>query len=105
MDRNLNLARFYLFKDSIVLRARQPSESGGSAVGTLERLETAVEPGKWHKGVLEVRGKRVIAQLDDKPPIAGETPVMDVDKYSFCLLVQGKRTSFDYIRIYEIASK
>ena len=104
MDRNLNLARFYLFKDSIALRARQPSESGALAVGTLDRLATTVEPGKWHKVILEVRGKRVIAQLDDKPPIAGETPVMDVDKYSFCLLVQGKKTSFDYIRVYEVAA-
>ena len=30
---------------------------------------------------------------------------MDVDKFSFCLFVEGIKTSFDYVRMYEVASK
>lgn len=58
------LARLDLFKDSITLRALQLGESGGWAMSLMERLATAIEPGKWHKVVLEVQGQGIITQLD-----------------------------------------
>jgi hypothetical protein len=99
------LARLYLFKDSITLRARQPGESGEPAMSTMDRLPTAIEPGKWHKVVVEVHGKRIITQLDNMPPVIGESPAVDVDKVGFGLFVEGIRTSFDYVRMYEVTSK
>jgi tetratricopeptide (TPR) repeat protein len=64
-----------------------------------------IEPGKWHTLVIEVRGKRIIAQVDSKPGAVAENPLFDIDKNVFVLYANGAGASFDYIRAYEISSK
>lgn len=96
------LARLYLNPKAMVLRAIQPSEQDGSAMVTLERLEIAIEAGNWHKVVVEVLGKRIIAQLDDKLTVSGKMAALDIDKTGFALSVDAANASFDYVRMYEV---
>jgi hypothetical protein len=61
--------------------------------------------GAKHKVVIDVRGKRILAQLDEKPIVVCESPHADVDKSSFALSISRAGASFDYIRMYEVALK
>jgi tetratricopeptide (TPR) repeat protein len=99
------LAQLMLGPGVITLKVREPAELGGSTLAAVDRLVTTLEPGAWHKVVVQVDGKRIIAHVDDKPAVAGEIPALDVDKTDFALSVEGARASFDYVRMYEVASK
>jgi len=68
----------------------------------LASVDTAIAPGDWHKVVVEVRAKRMTAQLDGKQTISGESARVDVDKSDFGFPVSGVSASFDYVRVYEI---
>jgi 3-keto-disaccharide hydrolase len=68
----------------------------------LATLDTVIAPGEWHKVVVEVRGKRMTAQLDGKQTISGESARVDVEKGDFGFPVNGVSASFDYVRVYEI---
>jgi len=65
-------------------------------------LDTAIKPGEWHKIVVEVLGKRMIAQLDGRQTIADESPGLDVDKTGFWMTVNGGSASVDYVLVYEV---
>jgi hypothetical protein len=89
----------------MLLTALPSDESGGLTLGKLDDLVRQIEPGKLHKVIVEVRGKRILAQLDDTLMVAGESPGLDVDKTGMGLAATNANVSFDYIRVYEIASK
>lgn len=99
------VCRFNVAPAAMLLTADNPSLSGTLKPDTIAFLNTAIEPGKWHKAVVAVQGKRMIAQLDDKQTIAGESPRVDVNKADFGLHVSGMSASFDYVKVYEALSK
>jgi hypothetical protein len=68
----------------------------------LATVNTTIAPGEWHKVVVEVRGKRMTAQLDGKQAITGENARVDVEKGDFGFPVSGVSASIDYVRVYEI---
>jgi hypothetical protein len=68
----------------------------------LASVETPISAGEWHKVVVEVRGKRMTAQLDGKQTISGESEHVDVPKTDFGFPVSGVSASFDYVRVYDI---
>jgi hypothetical protein len=84
-------------------RAGEPKQPDD--VSAMDTARLAIEAGKWHTLVVELRGKRMIAQLDDKARIVSENALLDVDKDALWLYVDGAGASFDYIRAYEISSK
>ena len=100
-----NLALVSLNSRRILLTALQPDESGGLRLGKLDNLVRQIEPGTLHKVVVEVRGKRILVQLDDKLIVSGESPGLDVDKTKIGLAATNASASFDYMRMYEVASK
>src|SRR5262249_8838421 len=68
----------------------------------LATVNTTIAPGEWHKMVVEVRGKRMTAQLDGKQAITGESAQVDVEKGDFGFPIQGVSASIDYVRVYDI---
>jgi len=68
----------------------------------LASVETPISAGGWHKVVVEVRGKRMTAQLDGKQTISGESEHVDVPKGDFGFPVSGVSASIDYVRVYDI---
>ena len=68
----------------------------------LASLEVPIEGGKWHKAKLEVRGKRLTAQIDGNPPITGESERVDVDKKFVVFLVEGVSAELDNVQVHEV---
>jgi tetratricopeptide (TPR) repeat protein len=99
------LAHLVLGPGAVILKVLESGESGGSDLAPLDRLTTAIERGTWHNVVVEIHGRRIIAQLDGRPAVAGESPALDIEKSDFGVSVEGASASFDYVRMYERASK
>jgi tetratricopeptide (TPR) repeat protein len=100
-----NLCRVHITRGGLSLQLAESNRLTHPRPQWLGTLSTDIEPGKWHKVVVEMHGKRMLAQLDGKHTVAGESPRVDVDKTDFGLLVTGASASFDYVRIYQIGSK
>jgi hypothetical protein len=99
------LAQLMLGPGAVGLKVLEPAESGVSTLTPLDRVGAAIEPGTWHKVVVEVRGSRIIAHLDGNPAVSAESQALDIDKTDFGFSVEGAAASFDYVRLYELASK
>lgn len=96
-----HVCRLIINPKGIVLQTDKPAKLDVKPE-RLASLDTPIAPGEWHKVVVEVRGKRMTAQLDGKQTIAGESPRVDVDKADFGFPVSGVSASFDYVRVYEV---
>ena len=59
-----------------------------------------IEQGKWHKLVFEVRGRKMIAQLDDNAPISAENVNIDVDKIDIGLPVGGVSAQLKGLKVF-----
>jgi hypothetical protein len=99
-DRSGSVGRLAVRPQTIALDL----DSKRDSPARFERLGIPVEPGKWHKAVFEIRGKHMIAQLDDKYMVMRDSARVDVDKAGIKLLVTGSSASFDYLRVYNIRS-
>ncbi|MCU1237657.1 MAG: serine/threonine protein kinase with repeat [Candidatus Solibacter sp.] len=99
------LARFSIDSAHVILQAVQSNDLGALRMVNLDFSNIAVEPGKWHKAVVEAQGKRIVMQIDDKPAVAGESPALDVQKAKFALSVERAGASFESLRMYEVATK
>src|SRR5262249_16916394 len=60
------VCHLFLKSDSIGIQTAQP------AAQSMAHLDTSSELGKWHTVVVEVDGKRMVAQLDGRYTIGGE---------------------------------
>jgi hypothetical protein len=74
-----------------------------SKVEMLDESNMTAEAGQWHQAVVEVRGRRIVARVDDRFIITGESARIDVDKTSFALGIDGGVASFDGIKVYGVA--
>jgi tetratricopeptide (TPR) repeat protein len=69
---------------------------------SLESLKSPIESGKWHKAIVELRGSRILAQIDGELTVVSEGPGLDVDKNMIVFGFDSPRAQLDYIRMYEI---
>lgn len=67
----------------------------------LERRAAALKPGEWHTVVVEIRGKEMLARVDEGPVAFGEHDAIDVKKSNFGLTVGGGSVSFKNLRVWE----
>ena len=84
------------------LQVDQPNANSDQKAIKLATSTTPVEPGKWHKAVVEVHGPRMIAQIDDAAPITGENPRVDVDKTDLGLPVGGVSAKLKDVKVYAV---
>jgi hypothetical protein len=96
-----HVCRLILTPKGMVLQTDKPAKLDIKPE-KLAALDTPISTGEWHKVVLEVRGRRMTAQLDGKQTISGESARVDVEKGDFGFPVSGVSASFDYVRVYEI---
>ena len=89
--------------DRITLRSGKGRSPNQTSQGRIAILYTDIAPGGWHKLRVDIRGSRVIAQIDESLPktMAVVSPQLDVDKTGFGLSTDGS-ASFDYVRVYRI---
>ncbi len=99
-----HVCRLTVTPAGMVLQTDRPTAKSDLKTVKLAELKRAVEPGKWHKVVVEVRGPRMLAQMDGGPVIAGESPLVDVDKIDFGIPVGGVSALVNDVRVYAIAA-
>jgi serine/threonine protein kinase/TolB-like protein len=99
------LAGILLDSRLMILEAADADRPGGLNPRRLDRAAIVIEPGKIHKVVVEVHGTRILAHLDDRLTVAGESPALDVDKTRVAVSVTRANASFDYVRMYEVAPR
>jgi hypothetical protein len=65
------------------------------------RLKTPFNAGQWYTMLVEVRGSRILAHVDDTHMGFGEPEGINVDKKDFGIPVSGDSPSFRNIRVWE----
>src|SRR5581483_5590216 len=86
----------------LILQVDQPNHDSDQKAVRLAASTAAIEPGKWHKLVLEVKGPRMIAQVDDGPAISGENARVDVEKTDVGIPVGGVSAQVKGLRVYSV---
>jgi hypothetical protein len=104
-DKRGHVCRLVISPRTMVLQTDKPNLQSELKPVKLASLDTPVAPNEWHKVVVEVRGKRMIAQLDGAKTIAGESPLVDVDKADFGFPVSGVSALLKDVSVYEIQAK
>ena len=104
-NRGGHICRLVITPKGMALMADKPNATSELKPEKLASVETEVAGGQWHKVVVEVHGRHMMAQLDGKQSIAGESARVDVDKADFGFPVQGVSTLIDYVRVYELHAK
>ncbi|HEY3839392.1 MAG TPA: hypothetical protein VGL72_22620 [Bryobacteraceae bacterium] len=84
------------------LQVDKPNATSEQKAVKLATSTTPVEPGKWHKAVVEVHGARMFAQIDDGAAIVGENPRIDVDKTDLGLPVAGVSAKLKDVKVYAL---
>jgi hypothetical protein len=78
-DKGGHVCRLVISPNGMLLQTDKPSARSDLKAERLASVDTPIAPGQWHKVVVEVRGKRMTAQLDGKQTIGGESPRVDID--------------------------
>jgi hypothetical protein len=100
-NKNGHVCRVIITPTGMTLQADAPAKAT-TKPEKIATVQTPIAPGEWHKMVVEVRGKRMTAQLDGKQAITGENARVDVDKTDLGFPVMGVSGSIDYVRVYDI---
>jgi hypothetical protein len=67
----------------------------------LGKVDTPISPGAWHTLVVELQGKEILANLDDKHIAYGSHEGIDRKKANFGFTVAGASASFKNLRVWE----
>ena len=97
-----HVCRLQISPTGMILQTDKPNATSDLKTVRLAAAQFPVEAGKWHKVVLEVRGKRMTAQIDGKQTVTGENALVDVDKTDFGFPVAGVSALLANIRIFEV---
>ena len=96
------VARLLLASDRIVLFGMEP---GARRLGILDRVDRSFAPGNWHQAVVEVQGKKILAQIDDKAILTAESPALDIEKRGLSFFDVRAIAALGSVRMYEIAQR
>jgi hypothetical protein len=104
-NKNGHVCRVIITPKSVTLQTDVPNHDSTLKPERLGMLNTTLAPGQWHKAIVEVRGRRMTAQIDGGEPVTGESSRVDVDKNDFGFPVSGVSASIDYVRVYEVGAR
>lgn len=97
-----HVCRLIVNPKGMILQVDQPNAASELKAVRLASSTTTVESGKWHKVIMEVHGSRMIAQVDDAPPVSGENPRVDVDKADVGIPVAGVSAKVKDLKVYAV---
>ena len=100
-----HVCRLVITPKGMTLMTDKPKADSDVKPEKLASVDTEIGAGGWHKVVVEVHGRHMMAQLDGKQSIAGESARVDVDKADFGFPVQGVSALIDYVKVYELGAK
>lgn len=79
---------------------RDVAKGSGEKAPTLGKGEAALSEG-WHAMLIEIQGKEMLAQVDDKVFAFGENDGVDADKATFGFPTQGESIRIKDVRLWE----
>ena len=82
-----------------------PHGRGRAEVATTKRgepIDSAVTPGQWHKAVVEIRGGKMLAQIDGGQVVSAESARIDVEKTDLGFPVGGVSALLDNVKVFAI---
>ena len=97
-----HVCRLIVNARGIALQVDKPNANSELAAVKLASSPAPIESGVWHKVVVEVKGPRMIAQLDNGTIISGENPRVDVDKIDFGIPVGGVSAKIKGVKVYAV---
>jgi hypothetical protein len=100
-----HVCRVMITPKGLILQTDTPNPKSDIKPARLATWTNTIEPGKWHKAVVEVRGARMLAQIDGGRIVAGESPRVDVDKTDLGFPVAGVSALLDNIRVYGVGPR
>jgi hypothetical protein len=80
---------------------RDVPKDGGEKPSVLGKGAIDFKPGEWHTMLVEVQGKEMLAQVDDKVFAFGEHAGVDQEKATFGFPVTGESLAVKGVRIWE----
>jgi hypothetical protein len=95
-----HICRVILRPDSIALQKDKSGAKDPSKPEALARLDTPIEPGKWHTLRVELAGGRMTATLDASKTLSGEHAALNAMKANFGFPVQGASASISKLRVW-----
>jgi hypothetical protein len=97
-----HVCRLIATPNGMTLQVDQPNHDSELKAVKLASSTAKIAPGAWHKMVVEVRGPRMIAQIDDGPAITGENPRVDVEKTDLGIPVSGVSARIKGLKVYAV---
>jgi hypothetical protein len=97
-----HVCRLIISPNGMILQADQSNATSDLKAVRLGASTTKIEPGQWHKAVVEVRGPKMIAQIDDAPPLIAENARVDVDKNDLGFPVGGVSAQLKGVKVFAV---
>jgi len=95
-----HVCRVVLNSQGFTLR-RDVAKDSGEKPATLGKGEVELKPEEWHTMLIEIQGKEMLAQVDDKVFAFGEHAGVDNDKATFGFPVSGESFVVGDVRVWE----
>jgi hypothetical protein len=100
-DAKGHVCRVVITPALLSVRKDDHDHDGPDKAAVLQTRKLAVEPGRWHTLLVEIRGPEMLARLDDETVACGSADGINVDKANLGLTVAGASASFKDLRVWE----
>ena len=97
-----HVCRLIITPKSLVLQADKPNAKSELKAERLAVLDMDVSADRWHQAVVEIRGARMLAQVDGGRIIAAESARIDGEKADLGFPVTGVGVLLDNVKVYAI---
>ncbi|MEW6305551.1 MAG: hypothetical protein AB1705_18900 [Verrucomicrobiota bacterium] len=102
-DAKEHVCRVLINKAGFTVQKDDHDHAGPDKAALLDRQEAALDEGKWHTVLVEIRGKEMLAQLGGRIGY-GAHEAIDVDKANFGFTVAGESVQFKDVQVWEALS-
>jgi hypothetical protein len=95
-----HICRVIFTKDGFSTQKDDHDHDGPDQAVPFGTIKMPIEPGVWKTVLVELKGKEMVATIDGRS-IAGEHPLIEMEKGYFSFNVTGDSASFRKLRIWE----
>lgn len=96
-----HVCRVAITPAGFTVRKDKPSKKSTEKGAVLGTCDMKFNDGQWYTMLVEIRGKEMLAMIDDSHVVAGEHAGIDVDKGELALPVGGDGVLIDNLKIWE----
>lgn len=87
--------------DVMIVQKDKTNAKSDDKAEVLAKHPMKFEPGKWYTLTLEIRGKQMMARINNGPAVGGSSDGILIDRTNIGLPVSGDGVTFDYVRVWD----